>query len=223
MFYTSDTNAQEALQQSILAVNHSEAESDKVADGIYFCDRDHITDKAKLILTSLLKKESRPQQTRGLLMDRVSEIDANITECLKKLWNEVPENKQSKVLETLSERLNQAVSSNSTLSERLKELSYNDVANFIEDNKKSIGTFAKAKVLREVLRRIGNYTENGNDLSDFCNDKNGIKCLNSLRNIYAHDTEVALNSSHNDERCKFIREESRRHLDNLISLLSEDQ
>jgi CheY-like chemotaxis protein len=221
LFYTSDTNAQESLQKSILVVNQSEAEADKVADGIYFCDRDHITDKAKLILTSLLKKESRPQQTRGLLMDRVSEIDANITECIKKLWGEVPEDKQDKVLETLNERLNQAVSANSELSDQLKKLSYGDVAKFIEDNKKSIGTFAKAKILREVLRRIDNYKAKGQDLSDFCNDKDGVACLNSLRNIYAHDTEVALSSSHNDARCKFIREESRRHLDNLISLLNE--
>ncbi len=219
LFYTSDTNAQESLQKSMFAVNKSERKSNKIADGIYFCDRDHITDKAELILGSLLKKESRPQQIRGLLMDRVSEIDANITKCIKNLWEQVPNGEQINILKTLQERLEKSASGSSDLSDQFKRLTYTEVAQFIEDNKKNIGTFAKAKVLREVLRYIDNCKVNGQILSDFCHNKSNEECLNNLRNIYAHDTEVALSSLHNDAHCKFIREESRKHLENLMELL----
>lgn len=105
LFYTSDSNAQVTLQKHILDANQSEDSTDKIVDGVYFCDRDHIAEKAKLILGSLMIKENQIQQVRGLLMDRVSEIDANLTECLNNLLKQVPKGKEDKILGELKERL----------------------------------------------------------------------------------------------------------------------
>jgi CheY-like chemotaxis protein len=223
LFYTSDTNAQESLQNSILTVNASEAEADKVADGIYFCDRDHIADKAKLILTSLLKKESRPQQTRGLLMDRVSEIDANVTECIKKLWQDVPNEKREKLVQTVNKRLRSKAASSRLLICELKKVDYDNIPEFIEGKKLAIDTAARAIILREILKHIGGSSESEQTLLAFFQSDDAIECLNSIRNTYAHETEREISLSHDEARCKFIREESRRHLDNLIRLLNEDE
>ncbi|MCY4184845.1 MAG: hypothetical protein OXD45_05980 [Rhodobacteraceae bacterium] len=222
LFYTSLDNAQEELQRSILQINKSEDRADKIADGIYYCDREHISEKARLILNSLLKKESRPQQTRGLLMDRVSEIDANLTECLKRLWEQVPLDKQALVKKELNDRIDSAVTKNSKLLKKLENLSWDEVANFIEENKKEIGTFSKAKVLREILRLIDIYEENGVILSKFYNGTDQEMSLNDLRNKYAHETEKVLIGSHNEELCKYIRKNSRDQLDNLNFLLSKN-
>lgn len=221
LFYTSDTNAQESLQNSILDVNQFEAEADKVADGIYFCDRDHIVDKAKLILTSLLKKESRPQQTRGLLMDRVSEIDANVTVCIKKLWQNVPNEKREKLVKTVNKRLSSKAASSRILTCELKKVSYENIPDFIEGNKLAIDTAARAIILREILKHIGGRDNSEKTLLAFFQSDAAMECLNSLRNTYAHETEHKISLSHDLNRCKFIREESRRHLENLISLLNE--
>lgn len=89
-------------------------------------------------------------------------------------------------------------------------------------NKKEIDTFTKASVLREVLRTIDDYNCFGKVLSDFYNNKQkGEKCLNSLRNIYAHTPKVTLEQNHNKVKCKFIREESTRQLVNLERVLDK--
>jgi DNA-binding NarL/FixJ family response regulator len=220
LFYTSDGNAQETLQQSILTVNGSEEDAKNIADGIYFCDRDHIAEKAQLILSSLLKKESRPQQTRGLLMDRVSEIDANIAQCIKKLWSDVPKEKREKLTKTVNKRLGSKAASSRLLKCQLKDVSYDDIPEFIEENKNSIDTAARAIILRETLKHVGGHNDEVQTLLEFFQSDD--VCLNALRNGYAHETELKISETHDDDRCKFIREESRRHLNNVMSILAED-
>lgn len=221
LFYTSDANAQQTLQNSILAVNESESEADKVADGIYFCDREHIADKAKLILTSLLKKESRPQQTRGLLMDRVSEIDANITECITKYWEEVPEEKREKLVKTVNKRLSSRAASSRLLKCELNEVDYDNIPDFITAKKLAIDTTARAIILREVLKHVGGRNKAAQTLLSFFQNEETFECLNSIRNTYAHETEKNISENHDEAKCKFIREESRRHVQNITSLLEE--
>lgn len=98
LFYTGNELAEQTLQEHIVASNKGEKFLANISDGIYFCHRDHIFDKAKLILTSLLKKENKAQNGRGLLMDRVSEVDVKLITALKVLWRQVPEEKREKVI-----------------------------------------------------------------------------------------------------------------------------
>lgn len=222
LFYTSDNNAQQTLQNSILAVNKTEDGADKVADGIYFCDRDHIADKAKLILTSLIKKESRPQQTRGLLMDRVSEIDANIMDCINSLWFKVPEEKQAKVVESVTKKIASKKNKAEQLETTLNRKNYEDIPDFIRENKLYIDTNSRAMILKSILKHIGNGGSNEKVLLELYNKTEEANNLIGIRNIYAHDTEEYISTNHHDEaQCKFIREESRRQVNNILDLLKQ--
>lgn len=219
LFYTSDTDAQATLQRSILALNGEEDSALAISDGIYFCDRDHITDKSKMILTSLLKKEARPQQGRGLLMDRVSEIDARMIESINSLWLRVPAEKRPAVQKELQDRLDNKLKQACNIRKELRGMSYDGIGQYLTDNSTKIDTFARAKILREMLRAIPDFNTNGDVLSDFCNGTNN---LNALRNSYAHKTSNQISTDHNDERCKYIRTETRRHLENLDLILADE-
>lgn len=220
LFYTGDDNARRTLQGSISALNDTEISNLNIADGIYFCDRDHIAEKAKNILTSLLKKESRPQQGRGILMDRVSEIDAQMIQFINDLWLKVPEKKRAVVAKEMNERLASKCSNANSLKEDVLELNYEEIGEFLQvkDNSLRMDTFTRTKILREILRALPEFEQEGKILSTFCH---GETNLNALRNNYAHKTTNEIEPEHNEVRCKYIRTETRKHLANLNDLRSK--
>ncbi len=44
--------------------------------------------------------------------------------------------------------------------------------------------------------------------------------LTGIRDVYAHQTEKQIGDGHNEEKCKYIREEIRSHLENVTKVTS---
>lgn len=220
LFYTGDDSPEKILPEHIAASNKSESNPLNISDGIYFCDRDHISEKANMILTSLLKKENKAQNGRGLLMDRVSEIDAKLISALRELWKQVPDNKRAKVIKSLSDRVDSSKKRSAKIAEDIAGKSYDESLTYLLEDIRRWDTFARANVLREILRCIDGKQAYGDVLSGLY-DNNNINNLIGMRNIYAHKASSEIVDDHNDERCKFIRTETRWHLNNLKTLLGE--
>lgn len=214
LFYSGD--GPQKIQEIIYKSN---TDKYNISDGIYFCDRDNIFQKTRNILDSLIKREERPQRVRGLLMDRVSEIDALILKILNSdiLNNMTDEQinglKKKYIIEKLKDKENHA----RVLLEKLEHSSFNDTVLYIVNNPCQFDSHMRAELLRNIYRYID--SEKGNILSSFYNDVNqDEKCLSKLRNDYAHQTEFEIAAFHTSNRCKYIREESRKHLTNLTEI-----
>lgn len=212
IFYSGD--GPQILQQRILESN---TDNKNISDGIYFCDKDDIFSKASSILTSLLKKEEKPQRVRGLLMDRVSEIDARIINILSSnLFQDLTEDSKSKLKQHILDKFINKCKKSEEAVKKLEHEDYQNCIKYITDNPLHYDSFSRAKLLREILR-IANE-DCGRILSCFCNKQGENETLNKLRNDYAHKSEQELSNTHAENRCKYIREETRRHLENLEKL-----
>lgn len=221
LFYTSDNNAQAMLQKSILQVNTLETEASRIADGIYFCDRDHIFEKAKLILTSLLRKEARPQQGRGLLMDRVSEIDAKLLKAISKFWPDVPDEKKPELVMTVKSRVSSSLSRATKIVEDIETKNYEEILQYFKDDIRRWDTSSRAIILRSILEIINADDPKAQTLLKFYNNDSGQpKALMLLRNDYAHKSSEDLAANHDDAQCVYIRTESRKHIENLDAILA---
>jgi len=215
VFYSAD--GPEELQRQILKINIEIQDRKNLSDGIYFCHRDDIFDKVEKILISLLKKEERPKRVRGLLMDRVSEIDATIIKLLNYCSKiEVEGKTQQRARKVIIDNLIKRKQKIETIITTLEENDYSMLIKYVVDNYIDFDSARRADLLREILRELGpNY---GIVLSNFYNDCEGNVCLSKLRNNYAHKTEKELMGEHDEGKCKYIREETRRHLNNLGKL-----
>jgi len=215
VFYSAD--GPEKLQEEILKINLETQDKKNIADGIYFCHRDNIFDKVEKILISLLEKEELPKRVRGLLMDRVSEIDARIIELLSAYSKiDVTPKTQKIVKDLIIKNLASRKQNTENIINILKEKDYSELVKYIANNYICFDSARRADMLREILREL--KSEYGQVLSSFYNDCDGNNCLSKLRNNYAHKTENELKSQHNESKCKYIREETRRHLENLGKL-----
>lgn len=212
LFYSGD--GPQKIQEVIFKTNTDKFD---ISDGIYFCDRNDIFRKAQSILDSLIKKEEKPQRVRGLLMDRVSEIDAQILKILNsKILEQLSEEqiqqiKQEFILDKIEHRKNKT----QKLLENFVHMSMQEIIQYIIENPISFDSHMRAELLRNIYRHVD--SERGNVLSSFYNDNpsENKKCLSKLRNEYAHQTEKEIANSHTETRCKYIREETQKHLENL--------
>ena len=171
------------------------------------------------IAKEMHREEHKVNQVRGLLMDQVGEIDAKVIKSIDTLWLEVPIKTQPKVQKELNDRLFDKLKKACSLYKLLRRMKYEQVAELLVANVTNIDAFARAKVLREMLRAIPKFAENGKVLSPLCNDKGGLM---DLRNDYAHKSIEEI-EGHDDKRFKFIREESRKHNLNLDNVLRVDK
>ena len=226
LFYTGDDEPEKILPKIFTESLVADPSFLNISDGIYFCVRDHIFDKAKLILTSLLTKEKTPQRVRGLLMDRVSEIDAKIMQAFTPLWGKVPDEHKEKIRGKIIEKLTSRQRNSKIALDGATTKSYDDLEPFMSDkSNRSIDTHFRAEILREILRHIEDSKALGDTLSSFYNrplaGSGQTDCLVNLRNDYAHKTAAEILDNHDDERCKFIRTETRSQLKNCKAILGE--
>ena len=149
LFYSGD--GPQKIQEIIFKTN---TDKFNISDGIYFCDRNDIFKKTQSILDSLIKKEEQPQRVRGLLMDRVSEIDAQIlkllnSDILDSLTNEQEVHiKQSFVLNKIKKREDNV----HTLLEKLEHNSLKEIVKYINDNPCQFDSILRAELLRNIYR-----------------------------------------------------------------------
>jgi CheY-like chemotaxis protein len=224
LFYTGENNPEKILPSIFTDSLQAEGNFLNISDGIYFCDRDHIAEKAELILTSLLSKEKAPQRVRGLLMDKVSEIDASIIKAFELVKSKVPEEKKEKVKGSIVSKLQSRSTRSATILAELSTKSFDELLLVMSDrNNLTFDSLSRAEILREMLSCIESLQPLGNILSSFYNTIQGSpdSCLSKLRNEYAHKTAAEIVQNHTDTRCKYIRTETRRHLINAKHILGE--
>lgn len=215
LFYSGD--GPRKIQELIFQSN---TDKKNISDGIYFCDRDDIYKKTEAILISLLQKEEQPQRVRGLLMDRVSEIDAQIFEIIKSdIITDLTADDQDKLKNYILKKVRSRVSTSSSLLEEFQHKTLSEIMQSIIENPRPFDSMCRAEFVRKILA-IKN-PNCGNILSEFYNDLPNQSCINALRNIYAHQTEKEIGESHTTDRCKYIREETRKHLENLSCMESQ--
>ena len=200
LFYSGD--GPQKIQEIIYKAN---IDKFNISDGIYFCDREDIFRKTQSILDSLIKKEEQPQRVRGLLMDRVSEIDAQIlkilnSEILEQLSeDQIQQVKQKFILDKIEYRKNKT----EKLLENFVHMSMKEIIQYIIENPIDTDSHMRAELLRNIYKHIDN--EKGNVLSGFYNDipSNEEKCLSKLRNDYAHQTKKEIGNSHTATKLRF--------------------
>ena len=211
LFYSGD--GPQKIQEIILKTN---TDKFNISDGIYFCDRDDIFKKTQSILDSLIKKEEQPQRVRGLLMDRVSEIDAQILKLLdSNILDNLSDEQISKIQrEYILGKIKNKEDKAHSILENLSHKTIKENIKYIVEHPCLFDSHMRAELLRNIYKYVDK--EKGDILSSFYNDTSeDEKCLSKLRNDYAHQTEKEIGSLHTATRCKYIREETRRHLKNL--------
>jgi CheY-like chemotaxis protein len=224
LFYTGENNPEKILPSIFAESLQAEGNFLNISDGIYFCDRDHIAEKARMILTSLLLKEKAPQRVRGLLMDKVSEIDASIIQAFDFLKAAVPEAKQDKIRKLIISKLESSCEKSKVTFSDLSEKSFDDLLCLMSDRDNlTFNSHFRADILREILRSIEGLKPFGETLSSFYNTipDSPDSCISVLRNEYAHKTASEIVANHTDNRCKYIRTETRRHIKNTKAILGK--
>lgn len=212
LFYSGD--GPQKIQEVIYKANTTDKFN--ISDGIYFCDREDIFRKTQSILDSLIKKEEQPQRVRGLLMDRVSEIDAQILKILNSdILEQLTEEQANAIKQKfILDKIKNKGKNYYSLLENLVHNSLKDIVQYIINKPCQFDSHFRAELLRNVYKIVDK--DKGNVLSSFYNNVGEEdKCLSKLRNDYAHQTEKEIGSLHTATRCKYIREETRRHLKNL--------
>ncbi|MCL2888482.1 MAG: response regulator [Elusimicrobia bacterium] len=220
LFYTGEDDPISTLQDKIIALN--KRKRTKIIDGIYFSDRDNIADKTINILKSLFKKEESIQRSRGLLMDRVSEIDGEMINSLDLLWKKIPAGKEGAIKGFLIKNIKQFGEHSLELAEKIKNNKFSEVLKIINKKHNTIGTALRTSTLVQLLEATKSKKDLSQKLKCFSNssDKN---CLCSLRNRYAHTTAKELDKEHNTTLCKYIRKETREQLENVKQIIAQQK
>jgi CheY-like chemotaxis protein len=72
-------------------------------DGVYIANRTALIQKVRSVVGSLLVREQTVKQVRGLLMEGVSEIDAQFYEIFLKVWPKLDSDQQAQIAKYLKE------------------------------------------------------------------------------------------------------------------------
>jgi len=206
-----DDNAIEQLNAAI-------RQAELLGKGVFITSRRDLINKAKDIFTEMHNEEHKVNRVRGLLMDRVSELDASIVELVQNdsLWDLVPDGQgKNKIVSEFRGYLQKDCEKANTLLETIKQFDINAIQDFLKNNPKDVSTYRKGYLLRSILKQA-------EELKPFAEVlKEGIEgdtSLRGLRNEYGHTTVEKLNNTHTVEKCISIRNESRRQLENINSI-----
>lgn len=195
---------------------------DKKLDGIYITSKENFDDKFNAVVRSLLYKEHSVKQTRGLLMEEVSELDARLKEVFEKGWRKLSHGKR----ELLAKYVRGLVAQRIRDAEKLEHSIPREIEEFesvmVNDLRTAkFDTMTRWKIAKKILEYADFDKEEQDSFHGLAGSRrNGSQPLNSIRNKYAHLTRAELESEHTDEKCIDIRKKVRRQQDNLDSILS---
>lgn len=186
-------------------------------DGVYISHRDNVRVKIEEVATSLLRKEQTSKRTRGLLMEGVSELDANFGTIFLSLWDQLDEGQQEKLVAYFKKKLTEK----SVKTDELIKSLPNNLPGFraeMESNFVSIcyDTITRWKILKKLFGLLG---ITGNEVDIFHRlfiIRNNVKPLIQMRNDYAHKTRSELEEVHDEAVCKTIRSEIRSQMQNTL-------
>lgn len=217
VFYTNDDFKD--LVKKISEANSNSSNED-ILDGIYFCHKDHLILRVIRILESLIEKDHKINSVRGMVIEKVSYIDVQIQSGIEKLYSLVEADKQKKIVDLVGKKFKRRKDLLVQACELVEENDYEKILKEIIGNPKLTDTHFRADVLRNILRQISELSDKGGVLSDFYNSKDGVKCLNELRNLYAHQSEDDLTDLHSDENSIHIKKEAIRHTSNVDEIVA---
>lgn len=167
------------------------------------------------IAKEMHKEEQKINHVRGLLMDQVSELDAHIIKAIsiEKLWDSIAsKNDQQEIEKEFKDRVKSSHNTAKKLFDDTESMNYEEIKKYILENDRKVNTFTKTKVLRKILQLNKGLKEQGDILSQAIHGPTNIV---DVRNAYGHQTADILSDSHDDDKCKYIREESRRQVQNI--------
>lgn len=172
-------------------------------------------------------EEHKLNATRGLLMDRTSEVDAQILRHLQaeSTWQRLNEEQQEAFFKEIAKDLRKKAERVSGQAENILKLSngdFNSLQDWFTKSEKTtvwqgMDSFSRNNIFREILRVQPELKESGEIHSRYFKKSGNIS---SLRNDYAHQTSEEIGTAHSDERCKFIRTELRAHIDNIENIVN---
>ena len=198
-----------------------QAVAEKELDGVYLAGRDRVTQKLKLVIESLLRKEQTSKATRGLLVEGVSEIDANLGIMLSKVWAKLDDEKKNQLHKYFEKKVQEDLETskeNAQQYPKLEEFLEHMAKKFVSP---SYQTITRWKVLKRGLKLI-EFDMDSREIFDQLFQKSGDEdALVPLRNKYGHLSRAKLEEIHNDDLCVKIRNELRRQMNNLQHLLAK--
>lgn len=217
VFYSND--ATENLSNLINDKN-KDVGFDQYLDGIFFCHRDDISQKMLSLMQSQLKREQKIKAVRGLLMEKVSDIDVDIIKAIRVIFSSVKEDKKNNITKQLKKKFVGRNKLSQKIVSDINDANYEELVLYIIDNPRATDNHFRAEMVRNMLKYVDEADEYGNILSDFYNPKDGVLSLNCFRNKYAHQNEEELQIVHSVENNLRIKSESRKHKKNMEAILS---
>ena len=214
IFYSSST-----VDELFSAVNQAQL------DGVYIANRDRsgLINKVKAVVASLLKREQSVKQVRGLLMEGVSEIDAQFFEIFKKVWAKLDREQRESIATYLREIMDQrSASAKKTADEFPNNVEGFDTHILSKFLTKSYDTRTRWRLTSKVLELVGGSDAQRETLKEFDNVAPDSRSLNDLRNDYAHQTRKELDKDHSAERCVEIRKALRSQTANIEAILGSE-
>lgn len=185
----------------------------------------------KNICSEMHDEEHKLNASRGLLMDRTSEIDAIVLEYLRKneTWGFEDKESQQKIQKTVADEIKRQRKNALKKACRMRELARTGFAGFTKwicgsDEKEvvfGIDAFSRNSLMRELLRLHEDTKEAGQIHSTYFKPQKDRPHLTGIRDTYAHQTEKQIGDDHNTDKCKYIREEVRVHLKNITKVTSQ--
>ncbi|MEZ8616353.1 response regulator [Vibrio splendidus] len=216
----------EVDDKAIEQLKDASQKSNLSGKSVLISSRKTLFNEASSIFKEMHAEEHKVNHVRGLLMDRVSEFDASVGELVQneKLLNLVPGDAKPRIASDVIGYLKSDLDRTQRLYNSIKQLRFEDILKFIEENPKDISTYRKGYILKDILRKIDDTRDFAAILSEGIDgtrlDHKGeeIKNLREIRNEYGHITAENLEAIHNDEMCIDIRKESRRQLSNITNI-----
>lgn len=194
---------------------------EKKLDGVYITSRENFNVKFSAVVKSLLYKEHSIKQTRGLLMEEVSELDARLMEVFEKGWKKLPTEKKERLIRHVKKIVKQrtlaAVRFEQNIPEEIEEFE----TFMIRDLRTAkFDTMSRWRIVKKILESIEHDGEEQEIFHGFAGTrKNGTLPLNAIRNKYAHQTRAELGTNHSEKNCIEMRRKIRRQQANLDSIL----
>lgn len=190
---------------------------------IFITNRDDLSDILKSICKEMHVEEQKLNNVRGLLMDRTSEVDAQIIHLLKtkSIWDGVPKDSHARIEKYLKKKLISRSKKASEISEEVDAMNFYQIQAAMHDDGGSglifqLGSMVRSELLRKVSGGHPKLDSFGATLSNFYN---GPDSLSRIRDKYAHRTGEDLLPEHNDERCIHVRNECRTQIENIQAIL----
>lgn len=191
---------------------------------------ENLTKDLKGICSEMHSEEHKLNASRGILMDRTSEIDAKVLKHLRKkeTWEPTDPCVQKKIDKAVSseiKRQRKTALKNACLMRELAKTGLEGFTDWICNSTEKevvngLNAFSRNNLMRDLLRMSPETKEAGRIHSTYFKQHKGREHLTGIRDVYAHQTEKQIGDEHNEEKCKYIREEIRAHLENVTKVTS---